>query len=283
MRDVVDVVILGAGELGGTLAHMVARSQAASTVRLIDDAGQVAAGKALDIMQTAPIEGFAPRVSGHTDTGAPHSGRVVVLADRVRGGEWLGDEALLLLKRLRAAVDSSVVIAAGASQREVVQRGVEELGYRRRQLFGAAPEALAGALRSIVAIESDSSPRDVALTVLGIPPDQIVIPWDQATVSGVLATYVLDQATRRRIAARVVPLWPPGPIALAAAAAKAVHAVLGRSRQTISAFVAPDNSAGRRFKTAALPVRLGSDGATPVENVGLNAHDRVALENAISL
>ena len=100
--------------------------------------------------------------------------------------------------------------------------------------MGTAPEALAAALRAIVALETDGSPRDVALTVLGIPPDQIVIPWEEATVGGFLATSVLDQPTRRRLAARVAPLWPPGPIALAAAAAKAIQSVLGRSRQTVS-------------------------------------------------
>jgi malate dehydrogenase len=278
-----DVVILGAGELGGTLAHVLARSNAASAVRLIDDAGQVAPGKALDITQAAPIEGFATRISGHVDLGAPFSAGVVVLADRARGGEWQGDEALLMLKRLRNAAGSSVLICAGASQREVVHRGVVELGFARRQLFGTAPEALAGALRAIVAIEADGSPRDVTLTVLGVPPDQTVIPWDEGTIGGFAATSVLDQTTRRRIAARVGPLWPPGPIALAAAAAKAIVAVLSGFRLTISAFVAPDHSAGQRFKSAALPVRLGLDGVTPIEDVRLSAHERVALENAISL
>ena len=284
MRDVVDVVILGASELGGTLAHILARSESASIVRLVDDAGQVAAGKALDIMQAAPVEGFATRVSGHTDLAAPLAGHVIVLADRVRGGEWLGDDALLMLKRLRGAADSGrVVICAGASQREIVERGVLELGYPREKLFGTAPEAFAAALRAIVAIEANGSPRDVALNVLGVPPAQIVIPWDEATIGGSQATFVLDQATRRRIAARVVPLWPPGPIALAAAAAKAIQSVFGGSRQSVCAFIAPDHSAGRRFKTAALPVRLGPHGVARVEDLGLSAHDRIALENAIAL
>jgi malate/lactate dehydrogenase len=123
----------------------------------------------------------------------------------------------------------------------------------------------------------------VTLTVLGVPPDQTVIPWDEGTIGGVAATSVLDQTTRRRIGARVGPLWPPGPIALAAAAAKTIEAVLSGFRLTISAFVAPDHSAGQRFKSAALPVRLGLDGVTPVEPVRLSAHERVALENAISL
>ena len=63
----------------------------------------------------------------------------------------------------------------------------------------------------------------------------------------------------------------------------AIQALFGGSRQSLCAFVAPDHSAGRRFKTAAMPIRLGPDGIAHIEDPGLNAHDRVALENAISL
>jgi len=283
MREVVDVVILGAGELGGTLAHILARSEMSPVIRLVDDAGQVAAGKALDIMQAAPIEGFAARVSGHSGPTMPVAAGITVLADRVRGGEWQGDGAVLLLKTIRRAAEQGVVICAGSTHCEVVERGVTELSYRRERLFGTAPEALASALRAMVALETDGSPHDVALTVLGVPPDQIIIPWDEATIGGFLATSVLDQASQRRIAARVAPLWPPGPIALASAAAKAIQSIVGRSRQSLCVFMAPDHSSGRRLKTAAQPVRLGADGIARVERVTLNTHDQVALENAISL
>jgi malate dehydrogenase len=283
MRDVVDVVILGAGELGGTLAHILARAEATPTIRLVDDAGQIAAGKALDIMQAAPIERFSARVSGHSDPALPVAAAITVVADRARGGEWQGDEAMLLLKTLRRATAQGVVICAGATQRDLVERGVIELGYARERLIGTAPEALAGALRAMVAIEADGSPQDVALTVLGVPPGQIVIPWEEATIGGFLTTSVLDQAARRRIAARVGPLWPPGPIALASAAAKAIRSIVGRSRQSVSVFMAPDHSSGQRARTAAQPVRLGQDGVALVETVTLSTHDRVALENAINL
>src|SRR5213593_3981656 len=52
-----DVAIIGAGEVGGTLAHALARSNIARVIRLIDDVGRVAEGKALDIAQAASIEG----------------------------------------------------------------------------------------------------------------------------------------------------------------------------------------------------------------------------------
>jgi malate dehydrogenase len=278
-----EVAIVGAGELGGTLAHLLARRGTAASVRLIDEAGQVGAGKALDITQAAPIEGFATRVSGRTDLGAIGQPHVVVLADRAGGGEWRGDEALLLLTRLRAFTGQSVVLCAGAQQLELVERGVREIGMRREGVFGSAPEALAGALRAMVALETDGSARDVALTVLGVPPSHVFVPWEEASIAGLAARHLLDEPARRRLSARIAPLWPPGPYALAAAAAKAIDAIFGRSKATIAAFVAPDDSAGRKARAGALPVRLGPSGIVQVESPALTAHDQIALDNALLL
>ena len=278
-----DVVIVGAGEMAGTLAHILARADLVSSVRLIDDAGRVAEGKALDIMQSAPIEGFATTVTGHRDLAMVTGGDVTIFADRASGGEWQGNEVALQLKRLRSTGEQRVVIGAGASHREIVERGVREVGYSRTRLFGSAPEALAGAVRALIALEADGSARDVSVTVMGIPPDHIVIPWDDATIAGLPAANALTEPTRRRIAARVAALWPPGPIALATAAAKAAAGVLGGSRQLMSAFVAPDDSLGRRHRTAALPVRLNGDGIERVEVPSLSVRDRTALDSATGI
>ena len=275
-----DVVIVGAGEMGGTLAHILARGDLAASVRLIDDAGHVAAGKALDIMQSSPIEGFSTAVTGHRDLAMMSAGDVTIFADRASGGEWQGDELTMLLKRLRATADQGVVIAAGASHREVVERGVRDVGFSRTRLFGCASEALAGAVRALIALEADGSARDVSVTLLGVPPDQVVIPWDDATIAGLAVTSALTEPTRRRLADRVAALWPPGPIALATAAAKAVAGVLGGSRQMVCAFVAPDDSLGRRGRTSALPVRLSRSGIDRVELPVLSVRDRTALDSA---
>jgi malate dehydrogenase len=278
-----EVAIIGAGELGGTLAHRLARLDVANVVRLLDDSGQVAAGKALDIMQASPVERFATTVCGGRDPMRGAGAAVIVLADRADGGEWNDDEGFLLLKRLRQASPPGAILCAGASQRELVERGVRELGFGRDRVFGSAPEALAAALRALVALETRGSAKDVMLTVLGVPPSQTVVPWDEASIGGASAVRMLDEQARRRLTARLPALWPPGPIALAAAAAKAIEAVLGRSRAIVSAFVAPDDSSGRRFRTAALPVRLDGRGILKVELPALNVHDRVALENATLL
>ena len=82
-----EVAIVGAGELGGLIAHALARRNAAGLVRLIDDAGRVAEGKALDISQAAPVEGFTAIVVGSTDLSTAAGADIVVIADRAgRGG-----------------------------------------------------------------------------------------------------------------------------------------------------------------------------------------------------
>jgi malate dehydrogenase len=278
-----DVAVIGAGELGGSLAHALARRDLAPSIHLIDETGRVAEGKALDIMQSAPVEQFATRVSGSTALTSAAGAAVLFIADRANRGDWQDDEGVLLLKRVQQLGSRAVVVMAGATYRSLVERGVRELGFSRDRLIGSAPEALTAAARAIVALETGGSPKDVALAVLGVPPSHIVLPWEDAAIAGFAATAILGEPARRRLTSKVAALWPPGPHTLAAAAVKAAQSILGRSYERITAFVAPDDTFGRRLRAAALPVRLGQSGIVRVEMPHLNAHDQVALDNAMML
>src|SRR5207247_9651253 len=108
-----------------------------------------------------------------------------------------------------------LLLGAGASQRDAIDVGVRELRVPRARLFGSAPEALAAGARALVALAVNGSPRDVALSVLGVPPAQTVIPWQDATLAGFALTRLVDEPGPRRLAARVRALWPPGPYPLA--------------------------------------------------------------------
>jgi malate dehydrogenase len=275
-----EVAIIGAGPVGGELAFLLARQDIARAVALIDESGQVAAGKALDIMQSSPIESFSTRVSGATDFMTAAGAAVIVVADRFAAGLWEGEDGLMLLRRIVQLGGGSFIVCTGPSHHGLVERGRRELGIPRHRIIGTAPEALASAVCALTALEANRSPSDVALTVLGLPPRHTVIPWEDATIGGFAVARVLDAPARRRVNARVAHLWPPGPFALAAAAGKAIAAVLGGSRKTMSVFVAPDDSSGKRTRTAALPVRLGPEGMEGVELPELSVHDQVALDNA---
>jgi malate dehydrogenase len=277
----IDVAILGAGELGGAVAHVLARRDLVRRITLIDPAGQIAAGKALDIMQTSPIERFGTTVVGSTDISRVVGAALVVVADAAKPQAQADD--LLVLTQLSQLAARAVVLCAGAESRTLVERGVRELGYARTRLFGSAPEALASAVRALVALQTNGSVRDVALTVLGVPPAHTVVIWDDATIGGFAATRVLDEPTLRRLSAQVAPLWPPGAHALAHAAVETIASMCGTSRRTVSCFVAPDDTSGRRTRTSARPVRVDLSGITLVDEPALSVAAQVALDNAMVL
>jgi malate dehydrogenase len=278
-----EVAIVGAGGLGGAVAHALAQCDAVRAITLIDDVAGAAAGKALDIAQAAPVDGFTTRIRGTADLSAVAGTAVVVIADRFGKEEWQSEDGLMLLKRMKQLASTAVILCAGAAQRELVDRGVCELEMARHRLFGSAPEALAGGARALVALSLNASPRDVALAVLGVPPSQVVIPWNDATVAGFEISRVLDEPTRRRLGARVAALWPPGPQALAAAAVSAIASMAGKSRRLASCFIAPDTSTGLRTRTAAMPARLGPAGIVDILVPSLSVAEQVALDNAMGL
>jgi len=276
-----EVGIIGTGELGGAVAHLLARRDIARHITLVDETGSVAAGKALDIAQAAPVEGFATQLSGSTDVAVVAGADVIVIAEATTGGEWHGDAAVHLLRRVAVSAPSAVVVCAGSHARELVDRGVRELKIRRERLVGTAPEALASGVRALVALSVNGSPRDVALSVLGAPPQYLVITWEEATVGGFALTRQLDEPTRRQIDARASALWPPGPHALAAAAVKVIASIAGRERRIASCFVGPETSSGTRTRATALPVVFDRSGIAGVLTPALSVVERVALDNAM--
>ena len=186
--------------------------------------------------------------------------RIIAIADPADGPAWEGDAGLAIVARLAEISPDSILICAGPTHREMVERGVRDLGCSRERLFGSAPEALAAAVRALVALEAGGSPRDVSLTVVGVPPSHAIVPWENVTVAGLSLERMLSEPVRRQLAARVAPLWPPGAYAMAVAGVKAVTGIIGKTSGLVCCFVSLDEGAGRRSRAVALPVRLGAAG-----------------------
>src|SRR5581483_4513343 len=137
------IAIIGAGELGGAVAHALARRDVARRMTLIDEHGRVAEGKALDISQAAPVEGFASTLTGAREISSAAGAEIIVVADRFSGGEWQADETLGFVKRIAQTSPHAFVVIVGAQSCAAVDRGVRELKWPRQRIVGSAPEALA--------------------------------------------------------------------------------------------------------------------------------------------
>ena len=72
------IALIGAGNIGGTLAHLIGLKELGDVV-LFDVFGGVAAGKALDIMQSGPVDGFDALMAGGSDYAAIKGSDVVIV------------------------------------------------------------------------------------------------------------------------------------------------------------------------------------------------------------
>lgn len=277
------VCILGAGELGSATADALARRERVSRVVLVDRAGNVAAGKALDMQQTGAVAGFHTRLEGTDDFTRVAGCAVCVVADRAGHPptEWQGDEALATLTHLVPYLDSAPLLFAGAQQTGLMTMAAREAGIAGRRLIGSAPEGLASAVSAIVAMEAGCSPVEVRLTVLGSPASGFMVPWSEASIGGLLLERVLTQVQLYRLESRVARLWPPGPYTLGLAAARVAEAVVTSSRRAFSVLTLLGGEFGVKDKIAAVPSLLSSGGIIQTRVPTLNTRERVQLDTAL--
>ena len=272
------IAVIGAGELGATLARRLAAGAVYRRVLLLDPDVGKARGKALDILQSGPVEGFDTLVEG----GALESlGDVdaVAIADPPaldpghlpsEGGGDPGSACALALGR------GPLVVAGGHPA--LVEMAVEK-GHPRDRVLGSAPVAIAAALRRHLAL----GPRRPAARRRGHRPRPSPGPAGDAPRHRPhrRGAHRPPRSLRRprRPGARAKGdgrarwPWPPPPRACCARSRSADPSVL-------SVIVSLAGEYGHRGRALAVPARLGHGRVLGVVELDLDPVDRVAFDNA---
>jgi hypothetical protein len=234
------VAILGAGPLGGALAYALACRGRFDEVRLIDPEKTLAAGKALDILQSGPVDGYSTRVTGSASLEAAAGAWVTLLADPVTA------DPLEHIGQLHRRSPGAVLVCADAGHAVPLTRAVATGAVPPDRIVGAAPAGLASAARALLALDADVSP---SLVQVGIThrdtPGRCRIDWSRTAIDGASAATNLRRDHQERIDARLDALWPPGPLTLAAAAARVAEAAWFGARSSFPCWWVTDGGAGQ--------------------------------------
>jgi len=267
------IVVLGAGDLGATIARRLAEKEMARRVQLLDPDEGRARGKALDILQSGPVEGYDTRVEGGPYALAAGEMDVLVVADAPevaagakQAGEWLG-------AILESAQPGIVVLAVDRPAPLV-----EASSLPRARILGSAPIAVAAALRRRLADALEIGAREVSVALLGLPPDLLIVPQGTATAGGVSVEKIQPVALRQAL--RSVTGRTLGPVALAAAAVRLLGALAGSRTTVLPMLVRLEGEYGHRGVALAAPARIARGGLLSVVEIPLEPVDRVALDNA---
>jgi malate dehydrogenase len=274
------VAILGAGELGGAIAHALAGRGRVRAITFVDDAAGIASGKALDIQQAAPIDRVDVHVSAATDPLAAAGASVIVLADAAESGEWRDDRALALVNRLMRAGTTAAFVFAGPNQMTLMRAASRELGLAGDRIVGTAASAVVGTVRALVGLETDGAGTGVSVTVVGRPP-AFVVGWSSATTAGSLVT---DRVPAHRLLAvgqALKRFWPPGPRAIASPTTRIVEALVGGSRDLHQAMTILDGEFGCRGGVGMMPLSIGPGRVLARVMPSLSPQERTEIENSL--
>ena len=189
--------------------------------------------------------------------------------------------ALAMVRQIAAVEAAAPLVFAGAHQLELIARAVGELHLARTRALGTA---LRGAgVRASGAWPGSRwmHPASKFSCRSWARPRRV---WRSAgsqrrchgrPLRSQLAPHVLSALN-----ARIPTLWPPGPLALASAAARVVEAIVHGSRRQFSCLVSLD-AGPLRNSVAAMPVEVGPRGVVRVLEPALTRQERTQMENAI--
>ena len=187
------IALIGAGMIGGTLAHLAASKEMGDVV-LFDIAEGMPAGKALDLSQAAPVDGFDARLKGTNDYADIAGADVVIVTAGVpRKPGMSRDDLLGINLKVMGAVGAGIkehapdafVICITNPLDAMVWALREYSGLPHNKVVGMAGVLDSARFRHFLADEFDVSVEDVTAFVLGGHGDTMVPVLEYSTVAGI--------------------------------------------------------------------------------------------------
>ena len=293
------ITVVGAGNVGASCAVWAAMRDLGDVV-LIDVVDGLAAGKALDLQQAAPIVGFSHKVTGTTDYAVTAGSDIaIVTAGLARKPGMSRDDLLAKNAEIVSGVVKNLVAASPGVMLIIVSNPVDAMTSLAHRVSGLPPHRVVGMagvldsarMRTFVAMEAGASPKDVQAYVLGGHGDTMVPLVRHSSIGGVPLTRCLPKdkldaiVTRTRNGgAEIVALLKTGSAfyAPAAAAVEMAQAILRDENRVLPAAAYCDKEYGVGGYFVGVPARLGAKGVQNVLEFDLNADEKAAFDASVA-
>jgi malate dehydrogenase len=298
------IALIGAGNIGGTLAHLIGLKELADVV-LFDVNEGLPQGKALDLSQSAPVEGFDCNLKGTNDYKDIEGSDVVIVTAGVPRKPGMSRDDLLnintniistVAEGIKKYAPNAFVIVITNPLDAMVWVMREKTGFDSKKVVGMAGVLDSARFRHFLAEEFNVSVEDVTAFVLGGHGDTMVPLVRYSTVAGIplpdlvkmgwTTTEKLEKIVQRTRdgGAEVVNLLKTGSAfyAPASAAVQMAESYLKDKKRVLPCAAQLNGEYGLKNIYVGVPVIIGKNGVEKIVEIELNAAEQEMLNKSVA-
>lgn len=291
------VTVVGAGNVGANVAQKIAAKELADVV-LVDVVEGVPQGKGLDMLESAPVEGYDVRITGANGYEETADSDIVVITAGFPRKPGMSRDDLLLknYEVVKSATEqavkhspNSILILVTNPLDAMCWTALKVSGFPRERVIGMAGVLDTARFRTFIAEELDVSFENVTAMVLGGHGDTMVPLVRFTNVSGIPLSELTDQATIERMVQRtrdggaeIVKYLKTGSAyyAPAASSVEMVESILKDKKKVLPCAVYLQGEYGIDGLFVGVPVKLGKNGIEKVYEIKLDENERAALNKS---
>ena len=293
------IVLIGAGNIGGTLAHLCALKGLGDVV-LYDVIDGLPQGKALDLLEAGPIEGYDVNLIGTTSyTDIQDADVCIVTAGLARKPGMSRDDLLGINCKIMREVSENIAKYAPNSFLIVITNPLDAMvtlakrvtGFPKNRVVGQAGVLDSSRYRTFIAQELNASVRNVTAMVLGGHGDDMVPVRSYCQVAGIPIERLISAERLEEIENRVrqaggeiVALLKTGSAfySPASAAIQMTEAYLYDKKQILPCAAYLEGEYGIEGVYFGVPVSIGAGGVERVVDIALSNKEKQAMQLSVS-
>jgi malate dehydrogenase len=294
------ITIVGAGFVGATAAHWCAAKELGDVV-LFDIVEGMPQGKALDLLQAGPVEGYDLHILGTNDyKDTANSDIVVVTAGLPRKPGMTREDLVSVNAKIIRGVIENVVAHSPKAIVILVTNPLDTMTYLAKKVSGLPRERIIGQagildsarMRAFISMELNVSVENIHAFVLGGHGDEMVPLARYSTVAGIPITELLPpdrieaiMDRTRKGGGEIVSLLKQGSAFFAPSAStmQMVEAILKDRKMILPCSVYLEGEYGLHDICFGVPVKLGRKGVEQIIQIELTEAEQAAMNKSADL